>query len=247
MIDYDQFAADYVRHRRAHPEVLRHLSGAVGASSRILEVGCGSGNYLGALAASAGCSCLGIDPSEEMLARARERFPGMRFQGGRAEGLEFPPERFDLVFSVDAIHHVTDCPRYFGEAWRVLAPGGKVCTVTDSEWIIRHRQPLAHYFPDTVAVDLGRYPAVADLEEAMHQAGFVAVNRNMVEFRYELTDVRPYKARAYSCLRLLSDDAFQAGVEWMERDLAHGSIPCISRYELVWGTKGDGPPGGGTP
>ena len=92
-----------------------------------------------------------------------------------------------------------------------------------------------------MTVDLGRYPAVADLEEAMHQAGFGAVNRNMVEFRYELTDLRPYQARAYSCLRLIPDDAFQAGLERMEHDLGNGSIPCVSRYELVWGTKGEGP------
>jgi SAM-dependent methyltransferase len=237
MIDYDEIAAAYVRHRGLHPEVLRRLAAGVGAGSRVLEVGCGTGNYVVALAELAGCSGWGTDPSERMLARAREQSDRVRFQAGRAEVLDFPADSFDLVFSVDVIHHVEDHERSFAEAYRVLSPGGKVCTATDSEWIIRNRQPLAAYFPDTVAADLGRYPAIGALEEAMRQAGFGGLTREPVEFPYELTDLGPYRERAFSCLRLIGDDAFRAGLERMEQDLAKGPIPCVSRYELVWGTK----------
>jgi SAM-dependent methyltransferase len=237
MVDYDGIAAEYARHRRLHPAVLRALAGAVQKTTRLLEVGCGTGNYVIALAATAGCPAVAIDPSEAMLARARRASDRVRFQAGKAEALEFAPESFDLVFSVDVIHHVGDRPRYFREAHRVLVPGGKLVTVTDSEWIVRHRQPLADYFPETVAVDLGRYPADADLDEALLQAGFGATQRQQVEFSYALTDLGPYTDRAFSCLRLIPDDAFRRGLERMEADLRNGPIACVSRYELVWATK----------
>jgi ubiquinone/menaquinone biosynthesis C-methylase UbiE len=238
MIDYDQFAAEYARNRRVQPEVLRALAGGgVQPASRVLEVGCGTGNYIIALQGMTGCSCQGIDPSEEMLARARERSETVPFQAGRAEALPLPDGSFDLVFSVDAIHHVGDRPQAFRQAFRVLSAGGKVCTATDSDWIIRNRRPLASYFPDTVTVDLARYPSLAELREAMAQAGFVDVAEQMVEFAYPLTDAQPYRERAFSCLRLIPEDAFRAGLERLEQDLQAGPVSCVSRYVLLWGAK----------
>src|SRR3712207_7697189 len=44
------------------------------------------------------------------------------FRSGRAEGLPVPDASFDLVYSVDVIHHVGDRPAAFREAARVLRP-----------------------------------------------------------------------------------------------------------------------------
>jgi SAM-dependent methyltransferase len=239
MMDFDQVAADYARNRRVQPEVLRALvaGAAIQPASRVLEVGCGTGNYALALEGLAGCSCCGVDPSEGMLARARERAGAGRFQTGRAEWLDLPEDYFDLVFSVDVIHHVGDRPQAFREAFRVLRTGGKVCTATDSDWIIRNRRPLATYFPETVEVDLARYPSIAGLRTCMGGAGFVDIAEQMVEFPYELTDARPYREKAFSCLRLIPEGAFRRGIEALERDLLAGPIACVSRYVLLWGMK----------
>jgi len=246
VIEYDQIAREYARHRKVHPEVLRCLvshSGMAG-HSRVLEVGCGTGNYIAALESAVGCSCWAIDPSEEMLASARGRSANVTFRSGRAEQLDFETGSFDLVFSVDVIHHVNDHAAYFQEVFRVLAPGGLVCTVTDSEWIIRHREPLAVYFPDTVEVDLRRYPRMTDLQAFMEGAGLDGIKETLVELSYEVTDSSPYAGKAFSALHLLSREAFEQGLERMERDLQAGPIPGVSRYVLLWGSKGASLPSG---
>jgi SAM-dependent methyltransferase len=239
VIDYDQIASEYARHRKVHPEVLRSLlsTSKVDSASKVLEVGCGTGNYLVALETFAGCSCWGIDPSEQMLSRARERSKTIHFQLGKAESLDFPPGFFDLVFSVDVIHHLSARLAYFREAYRVLRTGGKACTVTDSEGIIRHRQPLALYFPETVEIELSRYPRIAELRDIMECAGFSEMTESTVEFAYPLTDVQAYRDKAFSALLLIPEAAFQRGIGRMEQDLRTGPIQCVSRYLLLWGTK----------
>jgi ubiquinone/menaquinone biosynthesis C-methylase UbiE len=172
-----------------------------------------------------------------MLAEASARPGSVTFKVGRAERLPFPAGFFDLVFSVDVIHHLDDTAAYFGEVRRVLKPGGHVCTVTDSEWIIRHREPLAAYFPETVGADLARYPQVKELRHRMGEAGFGEISERTVEFPYLLTDAQAYRDKAFSSLHLISEEAWKRGLARLERDLQSGPIRCVSRYVLLWGTR----------
>jgi SAM-dependent methyltransferase len=238
-VDYNRIASEYSRYRKVHPRVLAELIrlSAVGKNSRVLEVGCGTGNYAVALGALAGCKLWAIDISDEMLSRAKHRSAGITFMLGRAEKLDFPPVFFDLIFSVDVIHHLSSQTDFFTEAYRVLSTGGKICTVTDSEWIIRHREPLVVYFPETVDIELKRYPRMEDLRRTMVQVGFRDIKEIRVEFSYELHDAQAYRDKAFSSLHLIPKAAFDRGIERMERDLKRGPIRCLSRYALLWGTK----------
>lgn len=238
-VDYNALAEEYARHRQVQPEVFRDLkeTAELGPGSQVLEVGCGTANYTIALQQAIGCSCWGIEPSEQMLAKARERTRNVRFNTGRAEQLDFPSEFFDLVFSVDVIHHVGDRPAYFREAHRVLKKGARVCTVTDSEEILRHRQPLSVYFPETIGIELQRYPCIADLRTMMVEAGFGRLHETTAECAYELTDIRPYQDKAFSILHLIPSEAFERGIQRMEKDLRDHPIPATLRYLLLWGMR----------
>ena len=238
-VDYGSIAAAYAEHRQIHPEVFRSLveHGAVGRPSDVVDVGCGTGNYILALVEQTGCRGWGVDPDETMLDIARERTTRMAFTAGSAEALGLPPASFDLVFSVDVIHNVGDLDAAFREAARVLRPNGKVATVTDSEAVIRARVPLTSHFPETAEVDLRRYPSVAAIQHSMADAGFVDLGEQTVEFPHELRTAAPYRDKVFSGLRLISDEAFQRGLRRMEDDLAKGPITCVSRYTLIWGTK----------
>ena len=250
-LDYDRLAADYARHRRAHPGVLAGLlARAPGAGGAALEVGCGTGNYALALAEHSGCAVWGVDPAAGMLAEAESNAasrrvggPGrVRFQAGRAEDLGVPAQAFDLVFSVDVIHHVGDRAAYFRQAAAALRPGGWVCTATDSEEIIRARAPLSVDFPETVPFELRRYPALVQLHGWMAQAGLTPAGDDTVGFPYRLESAAPFRARAYSCLHLISDEAFARGLARLEADLSSrlaggGEVWGNARYVLAWGQK----------
>ncbi|MCA9880215.1 MAG: class I SAM-dependent methyltransferase, partial [Thermomicrobiales bacterium] len=177
----------------------------------------------------------GVEPSVEMRRRAERAVDWAELAASSAERLPFPAGTFDLVYSTDVIHHVVDRAAFFAEAARVLAPGGKIATATDSRDDIQRRRPLSNYFPETIAVEERRYPATETLSAEMAAAGFLDIHATHVELEYPLTEARGYRERAYSSLLLIEEDAFQRGLARLERDLAAGPIPALSLYTLVWG------------
>jgi SAM-dependent methyltransferase len=237
-VNYDQAAASYARHRGVHPGVVQELiAGApIARDTRILDVGCGTGNYARALSLETGCRICGIEPSAEMRERARVSAPWEDLVPGMAEELPFPDRSFDLVMTTDVIHHVGARPDFFGEAARVLRPGGAIATATDSHEDIARRRPLSSHFPETVAIELGRYPTISRLMAEMATAGFTNIRVVEVARDYGLTDIQAYRDRAFSSLLLIDEEAHRRGIARLEDDLARGPIPCISLYSIVWGS-----------
>lgn len=234
---YQEIAPDYSRHRRIHPEVFQHLiaDGPIRADSHVLEVGCGTGNYICMLSESLGCNCSGVDPSNRMLAQAKSRSSAVQFTRARAEDLPFAAGSFDLTFSVDVIHHVTDRMQAFRQAARVLRSSGRICIVTDSEEILRTRQPQSVYFPESIDVELSRYPAIALLKKDLIKVGFCDLAEKIVEHSTVLPSIEPFRAQVFSSLRLISQEAFARGMARLESDFQKGPIPWVSRYLMLWG------------
>lgn len=234
--DYSAIASQYGAHRRVNPNVVELLVTTVHGGSRVLEVGCGTGNYLAEICTLSGAAGTGVDPSPEMLA-ARARNVPAQIVVGRAEQLNFAAGRFDLVYSVDVIHHVTDRDAAYREAFRVLRMGGRVCTVTESEVMLRTREPQSRYFPETIDVELTRYPSVESLRAEMRRAGFEDLSENVTELAYEVTDATPFREKVFSSLLHISEKAYMSGLAALESDLARGAVPYVSRYVLLWGIK----------
>ena len=86
-VNYDRAAGEYAAHRRVHGGVFRELSerAGLGPASRVLEVGCGTGNYASALTGRYRMAAYGLDPSAGMLLHACAHPESVIWLQGRAE------------------------------------------------------------------------------------------------------------------------------------------------------------------
>ena len=239
-LTYDRaVAASYARHRGVRPEVLARLieDSAVDRDSRVLEVGCGTGDHIIAVQFVTGCAAFGIDISEEMLAHAGRRDTPVSFAVGTAEYLDFADASLDFVFTVDVVQHLGGTAAHYGEAYRVLAPGGRLCTMTHSDDMVRDTIVLSRYFPETVEVNLARYPTVETLREQMTAAGFGDPHDDEIAYPAEVANSALYASKAYSTLHLIPQEAFERGLAALERDLEAGPITGERRYLMLWARK----------
>jgi SAM-dependent methyltransferase len=114
--------------------VVRHLVGrflrrvselaAAERPRRILEVGCGEGIVLAALAARLpGARFDGLEFDETALEAARRRCPGATLVRGDACALPFGGQSFDLVVCLEVLEHLPEPARALRELRRVTRAG----------------------------------------------------------------------------------------------------------------------------
>ncbi len=99
-------------------------------ADRVVDIGCGPGTAV-RIAARRAATATGIDPDPAMLRLARwitalRRPPDVSWLQGRAEKLPLPDDQATVVWAISSAHHWEDRGTGIGEAWRVLAPGGRL-------------------------------------------------------------------------------------------------------------------------
>jgi ubiquinone/menaquinone biosynthesis C-methylase UbiE len=128
---YDLWAATY--DTDPNPMVAlsaKALSSLSPPPRRVLELGCGTGRNLAALAARGATTLAGVDLSDGMLAIARARLPGASFwRASILDPTPLDPASVDLVLITLVLEHVADPSAAFAEAHRVLAPGGRLVVI----------------------------------------------------------------------------------------------------------------------
>jgi len=164
----------------------------------VLDLACGTGDFCVELE-RARYRAIGVDTSEGMLAKARERTSAELV---RADILELPMESgsADGVTCGFALRNVVSIPRCFAEMARVLRPGGQIAVLETSEpehalarwghrWYVGRIVPIIgavvggdraayEYLPASTAY----LPAPSPLLDIVRAAGFVGVRRDLLGF-----------------------------------------------------------------
>jgi SAM-dependent methyltransferase len=133
---FDGVAGLYQVSRRGYPrEIVGFVTetAALKPGSAVLEVGCGTGQLTGQLAAS-GFAVTAIDLGASMVAAAKRR-PGssrISFEVVSFEDLEAPSGSFDLIISATAFHWI-DPDVKFAKPARLLRAGGWLALASTAE------------------------------------------------------------------------------------------------------------------
>jgi len=113
-------------------------------AGNILDIGCGTGRLLHAVAVRwPSARLFGVDPAERMILEATSRNPAATFRVAPAEAIPFESESMDLVVSSLSFHHWADQTRGLREIRRVLRPVGMFVLADHTLW-------LGHLFNERV-------------------------------------------------------------------------------------------------
>jgi SAM-dependent methyltransferase len=115
--------------------IVQKLSSSLNPGYRVLEIGCGTGNVLGALEEACPSGVvMGMDRFLEGLSFAKKRGRQRLIQGDA----HYPPFgiQFEIIGAFDVIEHLSDDGQILRDMHRMLRPGGRVIlTVPANQWL----------------------------------------------------------------------------------------------------------------
>ena len=97
---YSSFASYYDKIFPFKEQTFLFLSDITGTQiKKILDIGCGTGDYLGKLAQT-GHKVTGIDVDQEMLSLANSKYPDLTFKVMDMNNINTINDHFDVIYSI---------------------------------------------------------------------------------------------------------------------------------------------------
>lgn len=153
---------------------------------RLLDIGCGHGEALYRADTMARLSeCIGVDFSDIMLRRARERNRApvadgrMSFQLADTRSLPFAAGSFDKALSVHTIYFWDEPRAHLSEVHRVLRPGGL--------FVLCYRSVADRRAVNGFPASVYRFPSVQEVEDTLQGIGFTAPRTETTNINGRLT------------------------------------------------------------
>jgi SAM-dependent methyltransferase len=154
---------------------------------RVLEVGCGWGDFALSVRAELEAEVVAVDLSARMVELARER--GIDARVADVQALPFKGDCFDCVAANWMLYHVPDLNRGLAEIARVLRPGGRLVAATSSH---QHLAELWSLVGRNRASEPPRF--FAETGEAALRGHFTRVERRDLSGEIVFPDVSAVRA-----------------------------------------------------
>ena len=158
---------------------------------RVLDIGCGIGGPLVAIAQLTGAAIVGLNNNEAQVEKARARAaaanlePPAGFIVGDYMRIDAPDAGFDRAYAIESMPHATNKAAAFAEAWRILKPGGLFASY---DWCMTSKFAPADadhsYIKSEIMLgnDLPDISLPWDIDRALEKVGFeVMVNDDLAE------------------------------------------------------------------
>lgn len=190
-IQFADFPDRFPQHRN---EALVRLAGT---GQRLLEIGCGDGNVLYNLR-DRFSELHGVEISpiraNKLSEIARSQNLNLQAITGNIEaGLEFPDGYFDVILWADVIEHVVDVWAAMAEIERLLAPQGRLVTVTPNIAAWRHRLTLlSGQFPSTSGTNEGLQVRPGELFDGGHLHYFTFSSLKKIYRKYNINPIQTF-------------------------------------------------------
>lgn len=154
-----------------------------------LEVGSGTGVGAKTLHTEYGVAELhGIDVVAAQIDAANAVGSAVTFVRASADEMPYEDERFDVVYSVEALQHFDNVPGFAREARRVLRPGGRLGVTTFFPAQTASAEELGELL-QSYRSGFDVVTTVRDLTAALEHAGFVDVTASSIgEFVWRQLD-----------------------------------------------------------
>jgi ubiquinone/menaquinone biosynthesis C-methylase UbiE len=131
---FNLIAEDYDKWKRKNAyynsNIKSFLKMAVRPDSRVLEIGCATGENLASTRPSAG---VGIDINPKMIKIAKEKFPQHTFIQSSIEDFQHP-EKFDYIIMIDLVDHAYDIIDIFEGIYKFCHPTTKIIITAINPW-----------------------------------------------------------------------------------------------------------------
>jgi SAM-dependent methyltransferase len=221
---FEPYARDLIE--RARP---------IGASDRILDLGCGTGIIARVLRERLGgaASIVGVDANTAMIEKAQSIAPELDFRVGNVMALPIADGSFDVVICQEMLQFVPDRAAALSEVRRVLSPGGRFIVST---WRPRNQQPFHDALGRVAERHLGKSNDKRwsldgpGLGRALIEAGFIDVRMETVSLleRFHTLSTRMNALAANFDLSALSDAEKELRFAAIEAD----SAEILARFAL---------------
>jgi SAM-dependent methyltransferase len=137
------------------------------AGSKVLDVGCGAGEFL-AFVAAQGADAVGVDPAAGMRAIAQGDV-----REGDAEHLPFGDHEFDVVTAFNALQFAEDTMDALAELARVAKPGARIAIANWAERARNDLDAIELALSDEDPTPDGELRVEGGLEQLLSDAGFI--------------------------------------------------------------------------